>query len=82
MRPVFFPAPSPELVPLAEDYVRDAAQNGVLDFPGFFRSVAANGYSGWCVVEQDIKFGVSPVAPKESMGASLKFLRKVVAPPA
>ena len=55
---------------------------GRLDFPEFFRCVAGNGYSGWCVVEQDIKFGVSPVAPKESMGASLKFLRKVVAPPA
>ena len=38
VRPVFFPAPSPELVPLAEKYVRDVAQNGVLDFPGFFDS--------------------------------------------
>ena len=55
---------------------------GCLDFPGFFRCVAGNGYSGWCVVEQDIKFGVSPVAPKESMGASLKFLRKIIAPAA
>src|SRR5256714_6173985 len=38
VRPVFFPAPSPELVPLAEKYVRDIAQNGVLDFPGFLDS--------------------------------------------
>jgi len=38
VRPVFFPAPSPELIPLAEKYVRDVAQNGVLDFPGFFDS--------------------------------------------
>jgi 1L-myo-inositol 1-phosphate cytidylyltransferase / CDP-L-myo-inositol myo-inositolphosphotransferase len=38
VRPVFFPAPSPELVPLAEKYVRDVAQNGVLDFPGFLDS--------------------------------------------
>jgi inosose dehydratase len=52
---------------------------GCLDFPAFFARTAANGYSGWCVVEQDIKFGVSPVAPKESMGASLRYLRGVVA---
>ena len=38
VRPVFFPAPSPDLVPLAEKYVRDVAQNGVLDFPGFLDS--------------------------------------------
>jgi len=38
VRPVFFPAPSPELIPLAEKYVRDVAQNGVLDFPGFLDS--------------------------------------------
>ena len=50
---------------------------GCIDFPGFFRRTADNGYSGWCVVEQDIKFGVSPVAPKESMGASLRYLRGV-----
>jgi phosphatidylglycerophosphate synthase len=35
VRPVFFPAPSPELIPLAERFPRDVAQNGVLDFPGF-----------------------------------------------
>jgi hypothetical protein len=38
VRPVFFPAPSPDLIPLAEKYVRDVAQNGVLDFPGFLDS--------------------------------------------
>jgi 1L-myo-inositol 1-phosphate cytidylyltransferase / CDP-L-myo-inositol myo-inositolphosphotransferase len=38
VRPVFFPAPSPELVPLAEKFPRDVAQNGVLDFPGFLDS--------------------------------------------
>ncbi|MFN2621697.1 MAG: CDP-alcohol phosphatidyltransferase family protein [Chthoniobacterales bacterium] len=38
VRPVFFPAPSPELIPLAEKYVRDLAQNGVLDAPGFLDS--------------------------------------------
>ncbi|HKP93030.1 MAG TPA: CDP-alcohol phosphatidyltransferase family protein [Chthoniobacterales bacterium] len=38
VRPVFFPAPAPELVPLAERFPRDVAQNGVLDFPGFLDS--------------------------------------------
>ncbi len=51
---------------------------GCLDFLDFFRRTARNGYSGWCVVEQDIKFGGSPVAPKESMGASLKYLRGII----
>jgi inosose dehydratase len=51
---------------------------GCVDFPSFFRTLYSNGYSGWCVVEQDIKFGVSPVAPKESMGASAQYLRSVI----
>jgi inosose dehydratase len=51
---------------------------GCLDFPAFFRRVAANAYRGWCVVEQDIKFGASPVVPKDSMSASLRYLRSVV----
>jgi phosphatidylglycerophosphate synthase len=34
VRPVFFPAPSTDLVRIAEKFPRDAAQNGVLDFPG------------------------------------------------
>jgi hypothetical protein len=38
VRPVFFPAPAPEMVRLAERFPRDVAQNGVLDFPGFFDS--------------------------------------------
>lgn len=33
VRPIFFPAPSPECRPLAERLLRDATQNGVLDFP-------------------------------------------------
>jgi inosose dehydratase len=55
-----------------------AIGDGCLDFPTFFAQAASNGYHGWCVVEQDIKFGVSPVAPKESMGASLRYLQSVV----
>ena len=38
VRPVFFPAPSPNFVALAERFPRDIAQNGVLDFPGFLDS--------------------------------------------
>jgi phosphatidylglycerophosphate synthase len=34
VRPVFFPAPSPDLLHVAEQFTRDVAQNGVLDFPG------------------------------------------------
>ena len=33
LRPVFFPAPSPERRLLAERFLRDATQSGVLDFP-------------------------------------------------
>src|SRR5207248_9952642 len=36
---------------------------GCIDFPSFFRVLKKNGYEGWCVVEQDIKFGVSAVSP-------------------
>ncbi len=38
VRPVFFPAPSPDRIALAERFPRDVAQNGVLDFPGFLDS--------------------------------------------
>jgi inosose dehydratase len=51
---------------------------GCVDFLSFFRTLYSNGYSGWCVVEQDIKFGVTPVAPKESMAASARYLQGVI----
>jgi phosphatidylglycerophosphate synthase len=38
VRPVFFPAPSPDLLRVAEQFPRDVAQNGVLDFPGLMDS--------------------------------------------
>ncbi|PZR70910.1 MAG: hypothetical protein DLM73_17000 [Chthoniobacterales bacterium] len=38
VRPVFFPAPSADLIDLAERFPRDVAQNGVLDFPGLLDS--------------------------------------------
>lgn len=51
---------------------------GDIDFPAFFRTLAKNGYSGWCVVEQDVKFGATEVPPGESIAASLKYLHGVV----
>ena len=51
---------------------------GDIDFPRFFRTLEMNGYQGWCVVEQDIKFGVSTVSPRVSMGASLEYLHNVL----
>jgi inosose dehydratase len=50
---------------------------GSIDFPAFFRVLAKNNYSGWMVVEQDVKFGATVVPPAESIAASLKYLRKV-----
>ena len=42
VRPVFFPAPTPEIVRLAERFPREAAQNGVLDFPGVLHASIEN----------------------------------------
>jgi phosphatidylglycerophosphate synthase len=38
LRPIFFPAPSPETSPLAERLLRDRTQKGVLDFPALVHS--------------------------------------------
>jgi inosose dehydratase len=51
---------------------------GCVDLESFFRVLQTNKYSGWCVVEQDIKFGVSSVSPKDSMKASLKYLEGLI----
>jgi phosphatidylglycerophosphate synthase len=42
VRPVFFPAPSSDHRAIAEKFPRDAAQNGVLDFPGAFNAPIEN----------------------------------------
>jgi len=52
---------------------------GIIDFPGFFRTLAKNGYSGWSVVEQDVTFGDPTISPATSVAASLRYLRDVVA---
>ena len=51
---------------------------GSLDFPEFFRVLDANNYSGWFVVEQDVKFGETVVPPVESVAAGLQYLQSVV----
>src|SRR5438876_8946220 len=51
---------------------------GDIDFPAFFRTLAKNGYSGWSVVEQDVKFGDTTTSPAVSVATSLKYLQGVV----
>jgi len=51
---------------------------GCIDFPNFFKSLSLNGYSGWLVVEQDVKFGATVVPPGTSMSESLKYLQQIV----
>jgi inosose dehydratase len=52
--------------------------DGNIDFPAFFRTLVKNGYSGWSVVEQDVKFGATEVPPKQSIAKSLQYLKGVV----
>jgi inosose dehydratase len=52
--------------------------NGDIDFPAFFRTLLKNGYSGWSVVEQDVKFGHTEIPPKVSVAESRKYLNGVV----
>src|SRR6516225_5090837 len=50
---------------------------GSVDFPGLFRLLEKNNYSGWMVIEQDVTFGKTVVPPAESVAASLRYLRGV-----
>jgi inosose dehydratase len=52
--------------------------DGDIDFPAFYRTVLKNGYSGWSVVEQDVKFGHTTIPPAQSIAHSLKYLRRIV----
>jgi inosose dehydratase len=52
--------------------------DGSIDFPAFFRVLLKNNYSGWMVVEQDVKFGATAVPPAQSIAASLRYLQGVV----
>ena len=51
---------------------------GSIDFLRFFRTLLKNGYSGWSVVEQDVKFGATEIPSKASVAASLKYLKGVI----
>jgi inosose dehydratase len=51
---------------------------GNIDFPGFFRTLIKNGYSGWSVIEQDVKFGTTEIPPKDSVAGSLRYLEGVM----
>lgn len=51
---------------------------GDIDFSAFFHTLVKNGYSGWSVVEQDVKFGDTAIPPAESVASSLKYLQSVV----
>lgn len=61
-----------------EEKVFTIIGEGSIDFPAFFRVLERNHYSGWMVVEQDVKFGATAVPPAVSIAASLKYLRGVV----
>jgi inosose dehydratase len=61
-----------------EEKVFTIIGRGSIDFPAFFRVLQKNGYSGWMVVEQDVKFGATPIPPSQSIAASLRYLRGVV----
>jgi len=60
-----------------EEKVFTIVGEGSIDFPGFFRVLDENDYSGWMVVEQDVKFGETVVPPRESVAAGLRHLRGV-----
>jgi inosose dehydratase len=62
-----------------EDKVFTIIGQGSIDFPGLFRLLDKNNYSGWMVIEQDVKFGATVVPPAESVATSLRYLNGVVA---
>lgn len=61
-----------------EEKVFTIIGQGSIDFPSFFRVLDKNNYSGWMVVEQDVKFGATTIPPAQSIAASLRYLRGVV----
>jgi inosose dehydratase len=61
-----------------EEKVFTIIGRGSIDFAAFFRVLQKNSYSGWMVVEQDVKFGATAVPPAQSIAASLRYLRGVI----
>lgn len=62
-----------------EEKVFTIIGQGSIDFPALFRLLDKNNYSGWMVIEQDVKFGAAAVPPAESVAASLRYLHGIVA---
>jgi inosose dehydratase len=62
-----------------EEKVFTIIGQGSVDFPGLFRLMEKHNYSGWSVVEQDVKFGATTIPPAQSVAASLRYLSGVVA---
>jgi inosose dehydratase len=61
-----------------EEKVFTIIGQGSVDFPGLFQLLEKNNYSGWAVIEQDVKFGATTIPPAVSVAASLRYLRGVV----
>jgi len=61
-----------------EEKVFTIIGKGSIDFPGLFRLLEKNNYSGWAVIEQDVKFGATAIPPAESVAQSLRYLQGVV----
>ena len=61
-----------------EDKVFTIIGKGSIDFPAFFRTLAKNDFSGWMVIEQDVKFGATTIPPAVSVAESLRYLRRVL----
>jgi inosose dehydratase len=61
-----------------EDKVFTIIGKGSIDFPAFFRTLTKNNFSGWMVIEQDVKFGATTIPPAVSVAESLRYLRRVV----
>jgi inosose dehydratase len=61
-----------------EEKVFTIIGQGSIDFPALFRLLEKNNYSGWMVIEQDVKFGATVIPPAESVAASLRYLRGIV----
>jgi len=61
-----------------EEKVFTIIGQGSIDFPGLFRLLDRINYSGWMVIEQDVKFGATVIPPAESVAASLRYLKGVV----
>src|SRR5579862_9509551 len=62
-----------------EEKVFTIIGQGSIDFPALFRLLDKNNYSGWMVIEQDVKFGATVIPPAESVAASLRYLHGIVA---